>query len=70
MLVYSIIFNVIQGYLHISHASFSPRIFRTGGFFKTLGNVDQAYSEPCHEALLSHIQAYSEPSATLVYTES
>ena len=34
----------------------SLRIFRTGSLFKTPWNVDQAYSEPCHRALYSHIQ--------------
>ena len=48
----------------------SPGIFRTGGLFKTLWNVDQAYSEPCHRALLSHIPAYSEPCAMLFYAET
>ena len=35
----------------------SPGIFRTGGFFKTLWNIHQVYSEPCHKELISHIQA-------------
>ena len=30
-------------------------------------NVDQAYSDPCHEALLSHNLAYSEPCAMLAH---
>ena len=41
-----------------------PSIFRTPYLFITLWNVDQAYSEPCHRALFSHIQTYSEPCAT------
>ena len=48
----------------------SPGIFRTGGLFKTLWNVNQAYSEPCHRALFSHIQTYSEPCATLAYAKT
>ena len=48
----------------------SVSIFRTGGLFKTLWNVDQSYSEPCHRALFSQIQTYSEPCATLAYSES
>ena len=40
-----------------------PSIFRTPYLFITLWNVDQAYSEPCHRALFSHIQTYSEPWA-------
>ena len=31
------------------------------------GPVRKAYSEPCHRALFSHIQAYSEACATLAY---
>ena len=46
----------------------SPNIFRTGGLFKTLWNVDQVYSEPCHRAWLRTLRnaciwrnvAYSE----------
>ena len=34
----------------------SPGIFRTGGLFKTLWNVDQTYVDPCHRTLFSHIQ--------------
>ena len=48
----------------------SPGIFKTGGLLKTLSNVDQAYSEPCHRALFSHIQAYSEPCAMVAYAEA
>ena len=48
----------------------SPDIFRTGGLFKTLWNVDQANSEPCHVALFRHIQAYSEPCATFTYAKT
>ena len=45
-------------------------IFRTEGLLKTLWNIDQAYSEPCHRASLSHIQAQSEPYVTLAYAET
>ena len=38
--------------------------------FKTLWNVDQVYSEPCHWTLFSPIQASSEPCATLAYAET
>ena len=48
----------------------SPDIFKTKGSFKSLWNVDQAYLEPCRGALFSHIQAYSEPCATLAYAET
>ena len=47
----------------------SPDIFRTEALFKTLWNDHQAYSEPCHGALFSHIQASSEPCAMLTYAE-
>ena len=40
------------------------------GLFKTLWNADQAYLEPCHKELFSHITAYSEPCATLAYPET
>ena len=55
--VYSDIFNILC-YLAYSKACYilRPGIFTTGGLFKTLRNVDQAYSEPCHGALFSHIQ--------------
>ena len=39
--------------------------FRTGGLFKTLWNVDQAYWRPCHRTLSSNFQAYSESYGTL-----
>ena len=48
----------------------SPGIFRTRALFKTLWNIDKTYSEPCHKALFSHIQAYSEPCTTLAYAET
>ena len=48
----------------------SHGIFRIGDFFKNLSNFDQAYSETCHRALISHIQAYSELCATLAYAET
>ena len=48
----------------------SPGIFWTGGLFKTLWNHDQAYLEPCHRALICHIQSYSEPCVTLAYAET
>ena len=41
----------------------SPGIFRTGGLFKALWNVDQTYSEPCHSPSFGHIQAYLKPCA-------
>ena len=48
----------------------NPGIFRTGGLLKALWDVDQTYSEPCHRASFSHIQAYSESCATLAYAET
>ena len=48
----------------------SSGIFRTKGLFKTLWNVDQAYSEPCHRALFRHIQTSSQPCAKLAYAET
>ena len=72
------IFRVIQAYsspfvilpysqpYHI----LSPGIFRIRGLFKTLWNIDEAYSEPFHRVLFSHIQAYSEPYAKLAYAET
>ena len=52
----------------------SPIIFRTGDLRKTLWNVEQVYLEPCifrmPRALFSHVQAYSEPYATLTYEET
>ena len=47
----------------------SSSIFRTGGLLETLWNVEQAYSEPCHRALLC-IQAYSESCAMLAYAKT
>ena len=38
----------------------SPGIFRTKGIFKTLWNVYQAYSEPCHRSIFRHIQNLSK----------
>ena len=49
---------------------YDPSIFRNGGVFNTLWNVDQAYSKPCHRVLFSHIQACSEPCATRAYGET
>ena len=43
-------------------------LFKTRALFKTLQNVDQAYSEPCHRASFSHIQQYSEPCAETWHT--
>ena len=40
--------------------SLSPGMIRTGGLFKILWNVNQAYSKPYHGVLFSHIQVYSE----------
>ena len=48
----------------------SPGIFKTGGFFKTLWNVDQTYSEPCHRILFSQIQKYSGLCAMPAYVET
>ena len=85
MPVYSIILSIIKAYSRIlrhystpcvtlaysgtSHI-LSPGIFRTGGLFETLSNLDQTYSELCHSTLFSHIQAYSEHCATLAYGET
>ena len=66
------ILNIIKAYSglfrHIQHLVtlayswpchiLSPSIFRTRGLFKTLWNVDQTYSEPCHRELFSHIQTF------------
>ena len=49
-------FRLIQAYsAHCVTLTYSqlchilnPSIFRARGIFKTLGNFDQAYSEPCH----------------------
>ena len=35
----------------------SPSIFKTGGLFNFLWNVDLAYSEPCHRAVFRYIQS-------------
>ena len=48
----------------------NPIIFINGCLFKTLWNVDQTYSEPCHSASISHIQAYSVPCTMLAYAET
>ena len=56
--------------MHIHNHILSPSIFRTRGLFKTLWNIDQAYSEPCHRALFSYILVYSEPCGMLAYTET
>ena len=55
-------------YLQICHI-LSPNLFKTGSLFKTHWNIDQAYLEPYHGALFSHIQAYSEPRTMLAYAE-
>ena len=53
-----------------NHAIFSAlRYLEPEFLFKTLWNVDQVYSEPCHRALFSHIQEYSENCAMLAYAE-
>ena len=36
-------------------------MFRIWILFKSLWNVNQAYSEPCYRPLFRHIQAYWEP---------
>ena len=73
----SIIFRVTEAYSPIRHIQVhsgkfntlcNPRILTT--LFKTLWNVDQAYSEPCYRTLFNHIQAYSEPCTTLAYTKT
>ena len=60
---------VILAYSQPSHI-LSPGIFRIRGLFKTLWNIDEAYSEPFHRVLFSHIQAYSEPYTKLAYAET
>ena len=60
---------VILAYSQPYH-SLSPGIFRIRGLFKTLWNIDEAYSEPFHGVLFSHIQAYSEPCVKLAYAET
>ena len=60
---YQGIFRLIQPYsgscvaLTYSQFCIISSIFRTGGLFKTLWNVDQPYSKPWYRALFSHIQA-------------
>ena len=58
-------YSVALAYSQLCHI-LSPCIFRTGSLFKALWIVDQISSEPCHRASFSHVQAYSEPCATLV----
>ena len=67
MYIYSGLFRICGGYTapcvtsaysqpcHIQN----PRIFRTGGLFKTLWNMDQTYLKSCHRVLFSHIKTYS-----------
>ena len=55
-------------YLQICHI-LSPNLFKTESLFETHWNIDQAYLEPYHGALFSHIQAYSEPRTMLAYAE-
>ena len=63
---YQSIFRLIQAYstpsVTLAYSQpwyiLKPGIFRSGILFKSLRNVDQAYSEPCYRALFSHIQAY------------
>ena len=62
-------FRLIQAYpVTLAHSQschiLSPSIFWTEGLFKTLWNVDQTYSEPCHRALFSHIQNLLQRSHT------
>ena len=67
----SVIWAVTLCYvLHQPSHMMSLSIIKTGGVFKTLWNVDQTYLEPCHRALFSHLQAYSEPRATFGYAET
>ena len=75
---YSITLRVIEVYsalcLTLAYSQpchiLSPDIFRTDDLYKTLWKVHQPHSEPCHRALFSHIQAYLEPYATLVYVKT
>ena len=60
---YSDIFSTLYNHLYLQpRHTLNPSIFRTGDLFKTLRNVDQAYS--------SHIQVYSEHCVTLAYAET
>ena len=72
------IFRLIQAYsapcvtLAYSRPShtLNSNIFRTVDLLKTQWNFDQVYLEPCHRALYSNIQAYSEPRAMFLYAET
>ena len=60
----------IQTYSGIFSTLCNHRIFRALAHLKPetylkSWNIDQAYSEPCHRAILSHILEYSESCATL-----
>ena len=73
MRTYSALLRPIHQYWDIIKAYsdiFSTLPILSSNIFKTLWNVDQAYSEACHRALFSHIQAYSEPCAMLAYPET
>ena len=61
--------SVTLAYSEFCHI-LSPSIFRTGDLFKTLRNVDHAYLEPCHRALIRHIQGHSKPCGTFAYAET
>ena len=64
---YSALLRHIHTYWVIKAYSAPCVTFANGGLFKTLWNADQAYSEPCHWALFSHNQVYSEACAMLAY---
>ena len=53
---YSALLRHIHAYSGIFSTPCNSRIFKTILLLKTLSNVDQAYSEPCHRALFSDIQ--------------
>ena len=66
----------IQDQLDIFSTLCNPRVFIQNltifwaQAYLQLWNVNQAYSESCHGVLFSHIQTYSEPCATLTYTDT
>ena len=56
---YSDLFWHIQHHVHIYN--FVISYFEPGSLFKTEWNIDQAYPEPCHWALFSHIHNLVKP---------
>ena len=60
---------ITLAYLQPCHIR-SPDKFRTGSLLKIMWKVDQVYSELCHRTLFNHIQAYTEPCATLAFAET